>query len=410
MMEEIIARILVTLMGLMAIAFLGIVATHSLWLPWLLNNLAEHNLFITSIKEGQAKAFMKFGEFDRLALSWKGHYLDKDWNVKEIPEGQTEPPDDIHPKANHWMDRHLPGGLRWLGVPYANAIHSYSFQWSNMRQGTKEASASHATARGTEAVVYQGDLRDLMITRNEKPDYIILQEDIYGETFQDVEDQEMIPLAFIALLTAQVRNPYDALFRTEQWLEQILNFLRSYIKDYVGQRTFSELTGTVKESDDPTKKNSLSKTQSEIILLEYKSPDNDGTSLQDYILKKWGVYIHHLNFVNFKPGGIRGEAYEKSAATEYVAKQDAKGRIAGAEAESKATIIMAKANAEAQVILAKAEAEALTIQANALRDGGESATTERVLEPYRSMGKNGATIILGAGEKPVQMLINSTKK
>lgn len=381
---DVLFKILVIVVGSLVMGICALIATHMLWLPWVLKNFSEHNFFITAVQEGTAKAIMKYGEFDRFVLSWKGHYLDKDWNVKEFEKGK-ETADDMHPKSIHSMDRWLPGGLRWVGWPFGNTVYCYHFQWTSIRQGTLRNAVD--AGQGTESIVYQGDLKDILDSRDQTPDYIFLKQDVYGQTFQDTEDQDMIPLALIALFTAQVRNPYNALFRTEQWLEQILNFLRSYIKDYVGQRTFAELTGTVEKVEgDAGRKANLSREQSDEILLTYKAPDD--TPLRDYILATWGVWIDHLNLVNFKTAGARGEAYEKAAGTEYVEAQKAKG------------------------IMRIAEAEAFRVKtvAAAIDEGGENALILRTLEAYETMGQNGANMIIGAGNQPVTMLIETARR
>lgn len=385
-MPEIIIKIFVAFVGIGIATVLFLIASHILWLPWLLERLADHNFFITSVPEGRAKAIMKYGGFDRLVLSWKNHYLNHKWDVIKFEDDIENYREDIHPKSNHWIDKFLPGGLRWVGWPFANTVYCYHFQWSSIRQGTLDNAVQNV--RGTESTVYQDNLKDLLVSRDETPDYILLKKDVYGQTFQDTEDQEMIPLAFITLLTAEVHNPYKALFHTEQWLEQILNFLRSYIKDYVGQRSFAELTGTVAKREDGKSELDLSRKQSDEILKDYKATDKNNTPLGEYILEQWGVSIDHINLVNFKTAGQRGKAYEEAASIQYVQGQKAKG------------------------IMKIADAEAYRIEkvAAAMTAGEDNALILRTLEAYETMGENGANMIIGGGDKPVQMLIDSARR
>jgi regulator of protease activity HflC (stomatin/prohibitin superfamily) len=387
-MSDFIPKILTDLFGIVVMFGLALVATYWVWLPRFLRSLARHNFIITAVKEGTAKAFLTYGQFHRFTLSWRGHYFDEEWNVVDELEDKKPLPQK-NSMTDHWIDRLLTGGLRWLG--FKDTIDRTHFQWTSIRQGSLGAAVQ--TSRGTEAIVEQGQLKDLLISRDEEPDCIYLKEDVYGITFQDTEDQDMIPLSFIAQLTASIKNPYKALFKTEQWLEQVSNFLRSHIKDYVGQRTFSQLTGTVDEGA-PRAQNQ-SKIQSDEILKNYKAPD--GTPLGEYILEKWGVKIESINLVNFRTSGKRGEAYEASAAEQYQQKQKAKGIVAIAEAESKRL-----------VLIAKGQAQSIEMETAAIKAGGPDALTVRTLQAYEEIGRNGNMVVIG-GDKPPQMLINSTR-
>ncbi len=101
---------LIVILGIGAMFFFALMATYWLWIPWLLDRLAEHNFLITSIKEGTAKAFMKFGKFSRIGISWRGRYITKNWDVIEGEPGEGEP----EKAQEHWIDRLLPGGLHWV--------------------------------------------------------------------------------------------------------------------------------------------------------------------------------------------------------------------------------------------------------------------------------------------------------
>ena len=190
---------------------------------------------------------MHFGEFTRSVMSWEGHHLKKDWEVREDRDQEEEIPEEL--PDPHWMDKHLPGGLYWIGMPWANKVYDYHFQYTNIRQGSTGPTTQ--TPHGVMSTVEQGKLQDLLflISRDERPDFIFLKRDVYGITFQDTDDQDMIPLSFIALLTARVVNPYRALFMTEQWLEQVTNFLRRYVKEYVGRYSFIELVTDARKHD-----------------------------------------------------------------------------------------------------------------------------------------------------------------
>lgn len=356
-------RVLAGFLGFMATFLLALIATYSLWKPWLLNTMASNNFLIGKLDEGTAKVVMHYGEFERVVLSWKGYHL--------TPEHDVVPNSDKTERApQHWIDKLLPGSLFWIGLPFSHSVYEYHFQWTSIRQGV--LGAAENVEGGLQAIVQQDKLEDLLISRDKMLDYILLKEDIYGITFKDVEDSEMIPLSSIALMTIKVVNVYKALFESEQWLEQITNFLRSYVKDYVGARKFAELA------------KAKSREQADLILGE-PSP-KDGMKVREYILQKWGIEIQHLNLVNITPGGKLFEAFQAAAATGYLKEQEATG-------------IRKIANAEAYRV---------TKVTDAIKKGGPDALAVRTLEAYEKMGEQGNTIVIG-GEKPVQMLLNSAK-
>ncbi len=178
----------------------------------------------------------------------------------------------------------------------------------------------------------------------------------------------MIPLSFIALMTARVVNPYRALFETDQWLEQITNFLRRYVKQYVGTKKFIELVAGAQALEESNE------------ILDYNSPDA-GMNVRKYIEDKWGVKINHFNLVNFKPAGQRGKAYEEAAAEVYVATQ----------------------HARATKVIAGGDAGRVRILAKAFEAGGEAAVVSRTIE---ALERTHPVIV---GNQPVNILIDAAR-
>lgn len=375
-----LAQLLIAFFCVIAMVVMALILFRSIWWPALLQFAAERQILIFSVREGAAAAITHFGEFERLVMSWQGHYLDAQWNVIQGKPGENGNP----PAApGHWIDKLLPGGLHWKGW-IGMQVYYYHFQWLSIRQG--KLGSAEQTARGYESIVVQGELQDLLISRDEVLNFILVKQDLYGITFQDTEDKDMIPLSFIALLTGQIVNPYKALFFTEQWLEQVTNFLRRYIKEYVGKNTFIDLVTDAKNN-----------TQGESVeILGYLSPAV--STILKYIEDQWGFRINHLNLVNFRTSGDRGKAYEQAAATEYVEAQRAKGIVKIAEAEKTRLKLLGEGEA-ARLHAVKEEA----IQ------GGDMAELILGLETYQKIGEAGNTIVLG-GNQPVQMLLDSTRK
>jgi hypothetical protein len=326
-----------------------------------------------------------------MVISWKGHYLSENWDVIEgKPEVAGNPP---AAPTEHWMDKHLPGGLRWLGI--VNSIYVYHFQWTSIRQGN--IANEKTTDRGHISVVEQNKLQDLLVARDERPDRIFLKRDVYGITFQNIDDTEMIPLSFIALLTGRVTNPYKALFAQEQWLEQVTNFLRAYIKQFVGEHSFRDLA---------TKSGKDTRTESETIL---GYPAANGIQIGAYIKDRWGFTIEQINLVNFETGGKRGLSYEESAAKKYQANREAEAVAVLAQAEKGRIITISEGESTRLENIGHGQAQQLREVTTAIKEGGEQAELVRTLEALETAGENGNTIFVGSQNLP-QMIIDTTKK
>lgn len=361
-------------------AVLAIFVTSFLWLPWFLEMLADHNFLITSLKEGSAKAIMSFGEFSRLVMAYKGYYFNTNWDV--MRESDTEGTANHTRVPDHWIDELLPGGLRWVGLPFANKVYDYHFQWTSIRQGSLGEGVQ--TGKGVEAIVEQKNLEDLLVARDERPDYIVLKRDVYGITIQDTEDKDLFPVSAIALLTGRIVNPYKALFNTEQWLEQVTNFLRPYLKEYIGGHSFQELVTASKKGEENALAGALTARAESDEILGLPSPDH--RTVGEYICAEWGFRIEHLNLVNFKTVGKLGEAFQTAAATKFVKHQEAVGIME----------------------IADAEAYRITTVADAIEKKGETGLFLRGVEAYEEASRfgNQSTII---GSHPVSMLVNAAK-
>lgn len=373
-----------TIIGILVMAGLALLATSVLWVPAMLGALAKRNLFFTEVNEGTAKTITKFGEFCRCVMSYRGHHFNDEWDLlDETKESGLQ-------MKQSWIDRKLPGGLRYVGLPFVYKVHGYKFRWTSLRQGkSPTADAAATTEKGEMSTVKEDDLIDLFISRDEKIDYINLMDDVYVFRMERAEDREMIPLSFRVLLTIRIVNPYKALFRTEQWLEMTINTLRPIIKQYVGCKTFKELVLDRKES--------LEHEADEILNLRSRE-EGAASTIKDYIKGRWGVQIKKIGIVNVNTSGKAGEAYEESAAKKYLAEREAERitTLAGAEAGRIG-------------ILATAEAKRIQTVMEQMKVQGSEAFTLRTIEAMEKAGENGNTILIG-GDQPVQMLLNAAKK
>jgi regulator of protease activity HflC (stomatin/prohibitin superfamily) len=352
--------------------------------------MARNHFFFTMVNEGTAKAIVRFGQFDRIIMSYRDHHLTVEWDV------QNDHPSDGSPvtfapehRMDTWLRMHGYGGLRWVGLPFMYSVYHYNFQWISERQG----STGGLTIVSVEAV------KDVYFPRDERMAHILLKDDTYVLVLDSAEDKEMIPLTVRTLLTVRIANPYKALFRTEQWLETVENQLKSTLRKYVHLNTFKQLAGRKetfeREADD---------------ILNEELPDSPTHQKRgDWIEERWGVRIKSIGLINITPGGKRGEAYEESAAKQYQAEREAERIVTIARADAKRIATLAEAEAGKIERIATAESERIKKVTAALKDGGDIALTLRALEAVETAGENGNTVIVG-GENPIQMLLGLKDK
>jgi len=158
-------------------------------------------IFITLVEEGTAKVVMKLGEAHKGLIQYKGFTLEgSDWRV--VP-GQ---------------EKHLFGGLRWVGPWPFCYIYRYTQRWTSIRENG-------------EAVSHEEEL-----------DSILLKEKIYHIKLEGAEDKDGIPIDVDILLTGRVVKVYKALFGPHNYLEQVINRTRPLFREYVRNYTFMDLS------------------------------------------------------------------------------------------------------------------------------------------------------------------------
>lgn len=235
--------------------------------------LAKNNIFITFVKEGTAKAILKYGQFHKIVMSYENHILDSKWDV-------FKPSDPVR--------RNIFGGLRWVGIPFIKSVHTYNFKWTSFEQEQEE-----------------GKLVQKTIVRKEKIDYILVQDDVYYTFIREAESKGLVPLDIETLLTIGIVNPYKALFKVQDWLETTLNQFKPVLLGYVRQREFEELAKEKEQSEDAVHK-----------LL-------GDSEIDENLNKDYGVHIKKIGIVNVDPAGERGEKYVEAASKAWEAEKEA---------------------------------------------------------------------------------------
>lgn len=161
--------------------------------------LAHTDRFFTFVNEGTAKVVMRTGKAFRVLIQYEGRALDQDGNL--VP-GE---------------ERHLFGGLRWIGLWPFHYLYRYGFEWgSSQEDGT-------------------------LVVKAEELDYILLKQDVYAFEMGEVEDSDALPLRVRVLLTIKIANPYKALFTVHKWLETVINRFQPMVRDRIGESSYREL-------------------------------------------------------------------------------------------------------------------------------------------------------------------------
>lgn len=295
--------------------------------------LALNNIFFAFVREGTAKAIRKFGEFQRIILSYKGYVLDEEWDVKSVGKvGEVKAGDiALRPKGFHI------GGLYWVGIPFIHDVHRYRFRWTSFAQ--KEEG---------------GKLAQETVTHYEEIDYVLLQDDIYYTFIREAEAKGMVPVDLELLLTIRVVNPYKALFRVQEWLEMTQNLLMPALREFAGTRTYEELV----------KVRSQTEREQDIILAL--------GGVGSYIEKDYGVRVKHARLKDVNPSGERAKVYEEAATKEWQAQKEA----------------------ERIKVLADAEAGRVAKEFGAVKDLGPDGLFIRTLEALETAGGGPSNVVV----------------
>lgn len=166
---------------------------------WIYFGLAEDNIFFTFVKEGTAKIIVKADEAKKVLIQYKGHRLDREWNVQKGEE------------------RHIFGGLRFYGFWPIYDVYIYNFTWTGIRENG-------------EIVHHEKELID----------YILLKDDVYYSKLEQAEDINKLPLDIEFLYTIRIVNPYKALFRVQNWLEVVIQRTNAQARDVITLKSYEK--------------------------------------------------------------------------------------------------------------------------------------------------------------------------
>lgn len=248
-------KILVVFSGIAGMVVLGFCLIYFWWAP--------NNLYFTFVHEGRAKAVMEGDAFQKILIQWQGFTL----SSVSAPDGS----EDIGDVIEMPLKKSFFGGLKYYGFWPIGDMYIYSFGWTDILENGE----------------VQPHLERMI-------DYIVLKTTLYHAKVSNAEDKQELPLDIDLILTVRIINPYKALFRTQNWLEFLINTTKPAVRDVITKKTYDEWIqkkGDLGESifKELGKKNLISGFKKEygIALLSVGVRDiNPGTDFRDVTVKK----------------------------------------------------------------------------------------------------------------------------
>lgn len=318
------------------------------FLPW----LAEEDILTTKVKEGTGKAIMRGNSFDRFVMSFEGYHL----NDPKAPwfDPAVTPWERIWHGKEHdrefdkrsWLLRYL--GLYWVGMPWANSVRKYHFEWNETKTDQ--------------------DGKKVIWARDAQTDFVYVSEFPYAVVADKAETQDLLQVDVLSIIGVRVWNPYLAEFNSEDWMTRITAAILRQSRNYVGGKKYAEL-----KTD-----NAGTDFSGPVINLNANLPD-DVDGQPKGLRGRYGIEITTADIQDVELAGSEKENVQKSAAKAFTAAQDALAVTTAADAQ-----------AHAIKVVGNADAEALTARLNALKGreevGVKLASFDAIKEASKGAG------------------------
>jgi hypothetical protein len=246
-------------------------------------------LCFTWVEEGTSKQVVRFGAFTKSLLSKRGYKYNPEWNLEKVEAGES-------------LGRAgFLGGLRWvswvkpLGI---DRIYTRTMKFIKTlpkgQPGKPEIKYEKREDEGT----------DFLLTGTQYQ---------YALLFDSAEDANGLALSGQMTLTAQICNPYKALFLVRDWFDALISRVLPRVRQYISEHTYEDI---IKKHEVQLDKDVL-----EIL----KKPDDTDVKKRNIlqILKDdYGIELIALETVNVDPP----KEYRETSLKKYVAEQEAASR------------------------------------------------------------------------------------
>jgi hypothetical protein len=345
--------------------------------PFFLKWLAEESIFFTTVKEGTVKTIMRGKSFERFVMSFEGYHLNDprkllwynvnfpDWEVLHHGKGNSNGLTgkmmlDSYYDDRGWLLKHL--GLYWVGLPWANEVYVYAFEWNETVTDSK----------GKETVLF----------RAEATDFIFVSDFTYAIVTEGAETKDLLPTDELTLVTLAICNPYRALFSGEDWMRRITAAINRHVRNFVGQEDFQDLVS-----------NKIATGFSKpIIELNEELADDVAGKSPTGLKGKYGVEIRTADLQTIELSGDGKTRGQEATLREYLANQEAKAIKIEGEAKASVVETMGRAEAEALkarlAIIEKSSSGELLAQLDAMQKAskGEGNTVIWANDPFVAVG------------------------
>ncbi len=376
--------------------------TYKMWTP----ALAKRKLFVATPQEGTGMWILKNGRAWRFITTDAKKDPDPlhcDVTEKGMakwpnPQGKLRNSDGgCEPWWVQWLDSILPGGMRWIGVPWIYTIYEYNFRWSVLRQSKPSIEDGLIDS-------YQLESGKWVACFAKKLDYVFLRNSVYylrasnSETQgadNDAADKSVgMAIGMDLVPTVRVINPYTSHFVIHDWLESSLDLVGPALRSWIANNPYQVIN----------RKPESAQRQFDEFLQTALAKENDRCIL-DVLEDDYGVRFESVGIDNIIPPTEYAEATTRRAA----AVQDAVRIETLALANSNQLAILARGQGEAVRTLADADGYRITTVNAAIDEApGGNAFALEALATLKDIGENGNTVVLG-GTNPVNMLINASK-
>lgn len=292
---------------------------------------ADLNKGLTYVEEGTAKFVMLGGEPVATLIQMQGYRFDLDGNVVAGTAPRQYP---------------VLFGAWWFENPLVQRKTIFGYDWRRT------------------VVDEHGKTRELNSSGDNAIDYVPLQRDVYWAKITGAETKDLIPVDVELLITAQIVNPYKAIFQTGAkpgvWLQVVIASMEGEVTPVMSEEPYADWI---------TKPNSV------------------GDKLFEK-LQKYGVIKEFEDLHGVRVFSIRGLKVDPHPDYRELTTRGTKARLEGA-----AAVIEAELKGDAQVALATRQADALLKRVRGIEAAGGPAMALEYLDALR-VSPVGANIMM----------------
>lgn len=257
----------------------------------LLAAVAYLAMCFTYVAEGTSKQLVRGEGFLKSMLSKKGHKYKNvrkgDWDVTRLAPGEK-------PWPPEWM-----GGYRFVSllVPLGiDKIYTRTMKYvKSLPKGTPEDPNTKYEKRADPGT-------DFLLTGTQYQ---------YAVLVESAEDANGLPLSGQMTLSAEICNPYKALFLVKDWFDALVSRVLPRVRQYISEHTYEDIINNPGVQLDQEVMKMLKETKDET--------DIKGRCIVDILMEDYGIHLIALETVNIDPP----EAYRETTLRKYTAAQNA---------------------------------------------------------------------------------------